>query len=61
MDAGICSGLVASLDTKDTLLLLELLKFRTRSGIARRMGIRRDSVDKRLGAIRERPGLENHH
>ena len=61
MDAGIWSGSVASLGTKDTLLLSDLLKSRTRSEIARRMGIRRDSVDKRQGAIRERLGLENHH
>ena len=61
MDAGICYRSVASLDNKDTVLLSELLKSGTRSGIARKMGISRDSVDKRLGAIRERLGLENHH
>lgn len=61
VDARISSGSVASLGTKDTLLLSELLKSGTRSGIALKLGIRRDSVDKRLGAIRERLGLENHH
>lgn len=42
-------------------LLKKLLKSGTRSGIARELGIRRDSVDKRFGSIRERLGLENHH
>jgi hypothetical protein len=29
--------------------------------VATEMGIRQDSLDKRLGAIREKLGLENHH
>ncbi len=61
VDARLGAGSVASLGAKDALILGELLKSGTRSGIARKMGIRRDSVDKRLGAIRERLGLENHH
>lgn len=61
VDARISAGSVASLGARDALMLGELLKSGTRSGIARKMGIRRDSVDKRLGAIREHLGLENHH
>lgn len=49
------------LTAKDGYLLGELLKSRPRGEIASGMGIRRDSLDKRLGAIRERLGLENHH
>jgi DNA-binding CsgD family transcriptional regulator len=52
---------VASLGERDGYLLAELLKSRPRGQIAADMGIRRDSLDKRLGAIRERLGLENHH
>lgn len=52
---------VESLGEKDGFLLAELLKSRPRGEIARSMGIRRDSLDKRLGTLRERLGLENHH
>lgn len=52
---------VDSLGEKDGYLLSELLKSRPRVEIAAGMGIRRDSLDKRLGAIREHLGLENHH
>jgi len=52
---------VDSLGEKDGQLLAELLKSRSRGEIASGMGIRRDSLDKRLGGIRERLGLENHH
>ncbi len=33
----------------------------TRSGISWSLGIGRDSLDKRLGSIRERVRLENYH
>ncbi|GAA5116913.1 hypothetical protein JIN84_18205 [Luteolibacter yonseiensis] len=52
---------VDRLNDKDGHLLAELLKSRPRGEIAAGMGIRRDSLDKRLGTIRERLGLENHH
>lgn len=55
------AGSASSLGEQDVRLLAKLLKSGTRSGIARELGIRRDSVDKRLGSIRERLGLENHH
>ncbi len=61
VDARITAGPATSLGAHDVRLLGKLLKSGTRSGIAREFGIRRDSVDKRLGAIRERFGLENHH
>lgn len=55
------AGAASSLATQDVHLLTALLKTGTRKSIAGAMGIRRDSVDKRLGAIRERLGLENHY
>ncbi len=61
VDARITVGPASSLGAQDLRLLEMLLKSGTRSGIARELGIRRDSVDKRLGMIRERLGLENHH
>lgn len=61
VDARITAGPVNSLGAQDVQVLTRLLKSGTRSGIARELGIRRDSVDKRLGAIRETLGLENHH
>ena len=61
VDARITAGPATSLGAHDVRLLEMLVKSGTRSGIARELGIRRDSVDKRLGAIRERLGLENHH
>lgn len=61
VDARITAGPASYLGAQDVQLLEKLLKSGTRSGIAREMGIRRDSVDKRLGSIRERLGLENHH
>ena len=61
IDPRIDSGSVESLGEQDGRLLAELLKSRSRGSIAMDMGIRRDSLDKRLGAIRERLGLENHH
>lgn len=61
VDARITAGPAKSLGTQDLRLLEMLLKSGTRSEIAREQGIRRDSVDKRLGSIRERLGLENHH
>jgi len=61
VDARMDVGSVKSLGEKDGRLLSELLKSRPREAIAAGMGIRRDSLDKRLGAIRERLGLENHH
>ena len=61
VDARMDVGTVVSLGTQDVTLLSELLRSRKRSRIASDLGIRRDSVDKRLGSIRERLGLENHH
>jgi DNA-binding CsgD family transcriptional regulator len=61
VDARTTAGPAKSLGAQDVRLLELLLKSGTRSGIAREFGIRRDSVDKRLGTIRERLGLENHH
>ncbi len=61
VDSRISAGPADSLRAQDVQLLEKLLKSGTRSGIARELGIRRDSVDKRLGSIRERLGLENHH
>lgn len=52
---------VGALGEKDAGILAELLKPLPRHRIAADLGIRRDSLDKRLGAIRERLGLENHH
>lgn len=40
-------------------LLGELLRTRSVSAISRARGVRRDSVDRRMGAIREKLGLEN--
>lgn len=61
VDGRMTAGPANSLGAQDVRLLEKLLKSGTRSGIARELGIRRDSVDKRLGSIRERLGLENHH
>jgi DNA-binding CsgD family transcriptional regulator len=51
---------VVSLGERDVRVLADLLRGKTRAAIALKSGIRGDSVDKRLGAIRERLGLENH-
>jgi hypothetical protein len=51
---------VVSLGERDVRVLADLLRGKTRAAIALESGIRGDSVDKRLGAIRERLGLENH-
>lgn len=51
---------VKSLGVAGTRLLSELMKGRSRLEIAKTRGVRRDSLDKQLGAIRERLGLENH-
>ena len=61
VDARLSVGPANTLGAQDVRLLEKLLKSGTRSAIARQMGIRRDSVDKQLGSIRERLGLENHH
>jgi hypothetical protein len=61
VDARLAAGPANSLGAQDLRLLTKLLESGTRSGIARDLGVRRDSVDKRLGSIRERLGLENHH
>lgn len=61
VDARMTAGTVLSLGTQDVMLLTELLSSHKRSKIAIDLGVRRDSVDKRLGSIRERLGLENHH
>ena len=61
VDARASGGSLSGLATKDVRLLRELMKRKPRGTIASEMGIRRDSVDKKLGAIRERLGLENHN
>lgn len=55
------AGSAEALRAKDGLLLAELLRGKTRKVIARDSGIRVDTLDKRLGAIREQLGLENHN
>jgi len=54
-------GLIDTLPPRDARLLAGLMKHRTRRAIALDLGIRSDTLDKRLGAIRERLGMENHH
>ena len=61
VDARLTAGPASSLGAQDLHLLTKLLESGTRNGIARELGVRRDSVDKQLGSIRERLGLENHH
>lgn len=61
VDARLTAKPANSLGAQDVELLTKLLKPETRTVIAGNLGIRRDSVDKRLGSIRERLGLENHH
>lgn len=46
---------------QDAVVLAALLRSGSRTEITGRLGIRRDSLDKRLGSIREKLGLENHH
>ena len=60
VDARLPAESVATLGTRDVVLLSELLKSPSREAVARKMGTRRDTLDKRLGSIRERLGLENH-
>lgn len=61
VDARLGTGSASDLGAKDVILLDGILRSNSRSDIARHTGVRRDSVDKRLGSIRERLGLENHH
>jgi DNA-binding CsgD family transcriptional regulator len=61
IDSGLNAGSVVSLGAQDVDLMTRILESGTRNLIARDLGIRRDSVDKRLGSIRECLGLENHH
>jgi DNA-binding CsgD family transcriptional regulator len=61
VDARLPTDSVASLGTRDVVILSELLKSSSRQTIARKMGTRQDTLDKRLGSVRERLGLENHH
>ncbi len=61
VDARLPAESVAALGTRDVVLLSELLKSPSREAVARKMGTRQDTLDKRLGSIRERLGLENHH
>jgi hypothetical protein len=61
IDARMPTPSLTSLGEQDGKLLAGLMKQQTRIEIARESGIRRDSLDKRLGSIRERLGLENHH
>ena len=60
VDTRLAAESVTSLGTKDAVLMSSLLKTGKRHEIAVQMGIRRDSLDKQLGSIRERLGLENH-
>ncbi|MCW1924499.1 hypothetical protein OKA05_18175 [Luteolibacter arcticus] len=60
VDSRLHTNTVRSLGARDAGLLAKLMKGRTVGVIARESGIRRDSVDKQLGVIRERLGLENH-
>ncbi|MFT3990467.1 MAG: hypothetical protein QM680_03560 [Luteolibacter sp.] len=60
VDAKWSAGSVKTLKLKDGLLLAELLGGKSRAEIAKESGIRVDSLDKRLGVIRECLGLENH-
>jgi len=55
------SGELASLGDHQVRILSDLLHHPSRESIARLRGIRRDTLDKKLGVIRERLGLENHH
>lgn len=52
---------MVALGTRDVVLLSKLLKSPSRETVAGAMGTRQDTLDKRLGSIRERLGLENHH
>ncbi len=61
VDARLPAGPASALGERDVVLLTELMKGDTPETIACHLGTRRDSVDKRLGAIRERLGLENRH
>lgn len=54
------TGTIDSLRPADLGLLRDLLKRKSISEISQARSIRRDSVDRRMGAIRERLGLENH-
>lgn len=49
-----------SLRNQDVQLLTELMKCRPRPRIARELGIRQDSLDRRLVTIREHLGLDTH-
>jgi len=55
------AGALASLGERQLRILSDLLLHPSRESIARLRGIRRDTLDKKLGVIRERLGLENHH
>lgn len=61
IDARMPTASVASLGELDAIMLAGLIKQQPRIEMARQSGIRRDSIDKRLGLIRERLGLENHY
>jgi hypothetical protein len=55
------AGTLASLGERQVSILSDLLLHPSREIIARVRGIRRDTFDKKLGMIRIRLGLENHH
>ncbi len=61
IDARLPTTSVAALGERDGMLLAGLFKNRSRIEIARQSGIRRDSIDKRFGSIREHLGLESHN
>jgi len=60
LDVRLPFGNAASLLDQDAVVLAALLRSGSRTEIAERLDIRRDSLDKRLGSIREKLGLENH-
>jgi DNA-binding CsgD family transcriptional regulator len=61
LDLRLPFGNAGSLLDQDAVVLAALLRSGSRTEIANSLDIRRDSLDKRLGSIREKLGLENHH
>jgi len=55
------AGALSSLGERHVRILSDLLLHPSREIIAQVRGIRRDTLDKKLGAIRNRLGFENHH
>jgi hypothetical protein len=55
------AGTLTALGERQVRILSDLLLHPSRASIARFREIRRDTLDKKIGVIRERLGLENHH